>query len=290
MTDIETRLRSDLSTLADSLLRHDQQLFRDDTDPERGLGRGVLLLVASVLVAVTAGFFLRQQVSRPVTAIQTTSQSERVIGVDSEMMQLMTSAMSPTIPAGSPVLMFELADDVVLQRGDLVVVRSRSNPDVELIRRIIGLPGENGGSFPPLRVDGEWIMQPNGSNGDLSPVTGMSDEEVRSSRINFGYVVKADNEAWEDDVNYNRFSHDEIRLWAPADTTAIPPLLESERGQQILGLETCLETAGLNTTDIRMNSREVFLDVSSAMNAQNIDEVTAEQIFQCVQEHSRLSR
>jgi|GEM_PF-4475227 len=293
MTDIEARLRRDLPQVADRLLAGDEHVFRvpDPSGDNRGLRRSIALLVTAIGLAVFGGLVIGQRADNRTEIVQMTAQGGRVAGLDSEVMQLMSDAMAPTIPAGSPVLLYELTDSVVLERGDLVVVPGPEGRNFELIRRIVGLPGEYGGQYPPLLIDDEWILQPWGQNGDESTVTGASDEEARSSRINFGYVVVADNEQWANDSsNFVRIAHDDIRLWAPGDTTAVPPLLDSERKAQVAGLTSCLDETGLNVSNIRLSSTEVFGDVSREMNSQNVDRATADAIFSCVQQFSLLSR
>lgn len=51
------------------------------------------------------------------------------------------SAMAPSFPHGTIVHVEEYGIDEP-QRGDVVVFRSPNNPDLRLIRRIIGVPGD----------------------------------------------------------------------------------------------------------------------------------------------------
>lgn len=290
MTDLDERLRDALPALADQMLTTGVPSSGGGAGESPGAMHGlrpVLLLVATVAIAVLGGIALRQPAGE--IAIQTSSQAWRVVGLESELLTLYSKSMEPTIPSGSPVRMYVLDESVVLERGDLVVVPS-GNDGVELIRRVIGLPGESGGSFPPLEIGGEWILQPGAQNGDRSSVTGASPNGERGSRIDFGYVLMADNQGLDDDSDWLRVAHDSIRLWAPGDTTAVPPLLPSERAEQIAGLTRCLEETSLELADVRLESKDVFAHVAQQMNTQDVDEETARRLFECTMEFALLAR
>ncbi len=50
--------------------------------------------------------------------------------------------MEPTYPAGSSPYFLQIFDPAELERGDVVLLPHPENPDQFMIRRIVGLPGE----------------------------------------------------------------------------------------------------------------------------------------------------
>ena len=279
MTNIETRLRRDLPSVAEALLAESTHPFGSQPNCEtRQFGR-LLVAAAIFTVALGAGFFVRAYTSPPLEFIETAAQASRVDGLDDEFRWMATDAMAPAIPADSHVRLFEVSDNVVLERGDIVVVQ-RTNPDFEVLRRIVGLPGET------VEADEDWQLL---SDGDRSSVTGSSDTSVTSDGVNFGYVVVADNPSFRDQ-GFERYAHDEIRLWAPADTSALGPLLPTERSEMEASLRTCLEEAGLEVTAIDFSTREVFGEVFGAVEAQGISEASFRAVTECTRLHGELSR
>jgi len=188
--------------------------------------------------------------------------------------------MEPAIPANSAVRLFDVADDTVLQRGDLVVVPSRSISDIELVRRIVGLPGEE----PDPEVG--WLAR---TTGDPSAITGRSPVAQRSDLDGFGYVVAADNPD-APDGSVERYTHDEIRLWAPSDTTALPPLSESERMELVGSLTMCVEEAGVEAPTLSSTSVDVLNAVFEVVVAQDPDEATWAVIADCLHAHAELDQ
>ena len=282
MTDIDTRLRSELPLVAEAMLTESLRTSPTQQQEEEESPRFGRVLAAVALLAVTlgAGFLLRAYTSPPAEFIETASQVSRVEGLDDEFMWMATSAMNPAIPQDSTVQLFELSDDVVLQRGDLVVANSRRQPDTEVLRRIVGLPGET------VESDNEWELKP---SGDPSQVTGQSEDNITSNSIDFGYVVVADNPSFSDE-GFERYSHDEIRLWAPADTSAVPPLLPSERADLESSLQRCLEATELDTADIDFSTRQVFDDLFAEVDQQGVSEASFRTVAECTRAHAALSR
>ena len=281
MTDIETRLQRELPMVADAILAQPAQPAIVPESKTRPVVRALAMAAAAVAI-VAVGILAVSQISQPAVVIETAAGSARVEGLDSETFWLVTDAMTPAIPRESHVRLFALSDDVVLERGDLVVVPPRGNGNVVLVRRIVGLPGENVAS----EEDALLLV---GRRGEASSVTGLSPESSTSDVDNFGYTVRADNPSATLD-GFERYAHDEIRLWAPADTTAIPPLLLSERTEQEAGLRACLAETELDVTGIDLGSPDGFDELFQAVEQQSVDEDVFVAVAGCVQMYGDLGR
>lgn len=261
MTNIEMRLQRELPLVADAILA--QPVGAERARHPGGWGRRALAMVAALVVLAALGGIALQQLSPASVVIETTTDSPRVQGLDSELFWLPTDSMAPALPRDSHVRFFALADDVVLERGDLVIVDPLPNSNVQRIRRIVGLPGE--------------------------VILGPSSEDVTSGRENFGYTVRADNAAESE-----RVTREEIQLWAPADTSAIPPLLPSERAAQEVGLRACLNDAGFDADGIDFSSPggfdELFEDLAQLADQGDIEEPAARAVVDCTRAYGDLSR
>ena len=281
MTNVETRLQRELPIVADAILAQPAQPAIVPGSKTRPVAR-VLAVAAAAVAIVAVGVLVVSRLAPPVAVIETAAGSARVEGLESETLWLVTSTMEPAIPREGHVRLFALTDDVVLERGDLVVVPQRGTGNVELVRRIVGLPGE-------VVSNDEDLLLLAGRDGEPSMVTGLSPESTRSDVDNFGYTLRADNPSGLL-PEFERYAHDEIRLWAPADTTAIPPLLPSERIELEAGLRACLAETELDATGIDLSSSDAFDEVFQVVERQNVDEDAFVSVVECVQMYSDLGR
>lgn len=281
MTNLETRLQRELPMVADAILAQPAQPAIVPESKTRPVARALAVAAAAVAI-VAVGVLVVSRLAPPVAVIETAAGSARVEGLESETLWLVTSTMEPAIPREGHVRLFALTDDVVLERGDLVVVPQRGTGNVELVRRIVGLPGEQQQIF----IVRNYFA---GRDGEPSMVTGLSPESTRSDVDNFGYTLRADNPSGLL-PEFERYAHDEIRLWAPADTTAIPPLLPSERIELEAGLRACLAETELDATGIDLSSSDAFDEVFQVVERQNVDEDAFVSVVECVQMYSDLGR
>jgi signal peptidase I len=70
----------------------------------------------------------------------TAAEEQSTADLPSKVLKVGGSAMEPTLHDGDRVLVFSVHRE--LKRGDIVICTFPDNPDVMVIKRIIGLPGE----------------------------------------------------------------------------------------------------------------------------------------------------
>jgi signal peptidase I len=70
----------------------------------------------------------------------TPTQEPSTENLPSKVLKVSGTAMEPTLHDGDRVLVFSIHRE--LKRGDIVICTFPNNPDIRMIKRIIGLPGE----------------------------------------------------------------------------------------------------------------------------------------------------